>query len=83
MRKIALTISIAAASLLVTACGTPKEADNSANATEAMAPVAEANGADTANSSDTNALDAKMAGSAETGNVGEDDDKGGDPGSKK
>jgi hypothetical protein len=77
MRKFALTFSIAAATLLVTACGTPKEADNSANATEAIGPVADVN------STDSNATDTKVAVSDDSGNAVEDDDKGGDPGARK
>jgi hypothetical protein len=81
MRKFALNVSIAAASLMVAACGktgdAPKEPDAAANATDTMAPVAEAN------ATDGNTADVNMTATADAANAVEDDDKGGDPGAKK
>jgi hypothetical protein len=85
MRKFMLAISIATASLMVSACNKPAEAPKdeatTVDATQAMAPVADANAAD------ANAADAKMAGpdAAVANNTAKDkdDDKGGDPGSRK
>ncbi|MFM2099999.1 MAG: hypothetical protein RLZZ366_1538 [Pseudomonadota bacterium] len=83
MRKFTLAISIATASLMVSACNNPAEAPKdeatTVDATEAMAPVADANAANVA---DGNGDEAKMAVSGEA-NSAVDDDKGGDPGGRK
>jgi hypothetical protein len=84
MRKITLAISIATASLMVSACKNPAEApkdeSTTVDATEAMAPVADANAANVA---DGNGDEAKMAVSSEANSADVDDDKGGDPGGRK
>ncbi len=79
MRKFTLAISIATASLMVSACNKPAEApkdeSTTVDATEAMAPVVDANAA--------NVADAKMAGPGEANSAVVDDDKGGDPGGRR
>jgi hypothetical protein len=79
MRKITLLISVAAASLLVTACGDPnkaaKDATTEADAATTEAPVGDAAAA--------NAVDGKMAApETPTANAAVVDDKGGDPGAQ-
>jgi hypothetical protein len=90
MRKFTLAISLATASLMVSACKNPAEAPKDkatiVDSTEAMAPVADPDAVDAnatdANATDANATDAKMAGASEA-NSAADDDKGGDPGGRK
>jgi hypothetical protein len=83
MGKFTLAISIAAASLMVTACGktseAPKDEATTVDATEATAPLANTN-SDSA--PDVNSTDAKMTGSGAANSMATDKDKGGDPGAR-